>query len=103
MRGYSDVLNTKMMDLLIFCYDPLFKEFINPEGTADKDKIAQMLKNLNSELKELFVELAEKTDAQRADLARYDLSKAKKFRQRINTMIDKYCNQSESFIGRQRP
>jgi DNA-binding transcriptional MerR regulator len=103
MSGYSDVLNTKMMDLLIFCYDPLFKEFTNPEGAANKDKIAQMLKNINKELKELFTELAEKSDAQRADLTRHDLTEAKEFRQNINSMVDKYCTQSESFIGRQRP
>jgi len=99
-NGYGDSLHTKMYDLLISCYDPAFKELVDPQSKADIDKVRQMLKRLNIELKEICTYiLLNNSDNRMADLTRYDLSEATELRQRINIFVDKYCKQAESLLG----
>lgn len=102
-KGYGDTLSTKMYELLVFGYDIAFKELIDPQSDFDKEKIAQMLKKLNGELRQIYIEIADKSEEERADLTRHDIPEAVEFRQRINNIIDEYFKELESLMGRQRP
>lgn len=97
-NGYSDSLHTKMYDLLVWCYDPAFRELVNSKNRAKTDKIEQMLKEINSELNKISIEILDKSEVEKADLVRYDLLEATEFRQRINSFVDKYYKQSDSIF-----
>lgn len=90
-HGCGDTLHTKMYDLLISCYDPAFKELVYEDGYSDKAETASMLKELNSELNKISIEILRKSTEEKADLARYDNPAAVDMRARINKLVDKYC------------
>lgn len=96
--GYGDKIHTKMYDLLVWCYDPAFKELVISHNRAKTDKIEQLLKEINSELNKISIEILDKTVSEKADLVRYDLQEATEFRQRINNFVDKYYTQVDDLL-----
>jgi MerR family transcriptional regulator, copper efflux regulator len=102
-KGYGDILNTKMYELLIFGYDTAFNELVNPQSNVNKEEIAKILKELNSQLRQIYINIANKSEIERAGLTRKDLPEAVEFRKHINNIIDEYFKKLESLMGRQRP
>lgn len=102
-QGYGDYLNTKTHDVLIYCYDPVFKELMNVDSKIEKDILKQLLKSLNGELKQIYVKIANMPEERRAALTRSDVKEAVEFRNYINSMVDNYCKQADMLLGKQRP
>lgn len=90
-----DSLHTKMRDLLLLSYDPAFQELVRNQPAAHTEKLKQMFKELNAELKDICIYIIDKPDAQRADLTRYDISEAAALRERIDNFVNKYGKQAE--------
>ena len=95
----NDSLHTKMYDLLIWSYDPAFKELrYSKTDPEDKEKFKRMLIKLNDELELLCIEILDKPEYELADLTRYDSVEAVEFRQRINNFVEIYVEQAESLF-----
>ncbi len=98
-NGYDDNLHTKMYDVLIWCYDPVFKEVTDPRSKIDREKALRLLKDLNGELKEICTYILYKPEDERADLVRFDSSEAAGLRKRIEAFVNEYTNRAESLFA----
>lgn len=98
---YSDRLHTKMHNLLIWCYDPIFKElhYTNSKASLEKrEQLGKMLAGINRELMQISKEILERPDEELAELTRNDSKAGKILRSRINALVDKYMEETEKLF-----
>ena len=93
-----DRLHTRMRDLLIWCYDPIFRELHDTaSGTSPeaREQLKNMLASINRELIQISKEILEKPDQELAELTRHDSRAGAALRDRINAFVDKYTEETE--------
>lgn len=97
---YNDSTYTKIRNLLTECYDPVFREFVNPDSHIDKSKLKKMLMELDSELMKICDDyISNKSRYELAELTLKDSVTANKFRQRISNFVNKYGNMANNIFG----
>jgi hypothetical protein len=88
--GGNDKLHSNLREILISGYDIAYKKLVESEDNPNRDKIAQKLKELNSDLKTICLEILDKSLEEKADLVRYDNHEANQIRARIDNIAKKY-------------